>query len=553
MEKGKLKRFITIAAVVLAVILISMTYLYVLNNTSQVVNGFNNILGILLPFIIGAVIAYLLKGTCNFFERLLLKLFSKWKKPSPKAKASLANGLAVFISYVVWIAAISVLLYIVISQVVNSVFTFINDLQSTYIDGFARICLDIINGNEFIADAIGEKTATELNELLALDPEQKLISIIEILSGNEMLSDGVSNLIQSDHFDATQLISQVFNGAVNVVSTTIDIVIGIIISVFLLLNRKILARKSTLLLHCLFKNDKVVNAIVEETKFADRMFGGFLEGKIIDSTIVGLIYYIVLELIGVPYAPLVAVICGVTNIIPIFGPFIGAIPSGLIILAKDPQMVIPFAIFVCICQIVDGYIIDPHIVGGNIKLPSVWVIFAVILFGGLWGFPGLLVGVPTFAVIYDICGKVGTYLLKKNGKYNLLVQLRKEESDRKIKSKKHRVKREATDDEDTDKLNADELNPNNIGVIAETVAESVVDSVADKVADSIVDAVSLSVAEAIAVAVAENIPTNIDATVADSVTETVTEKVADSVSEKVIEALSGNKTEASAETEEKDN
>ena len=156
------------------------------------------------------------------------------------------------------------------------------------------------------------------------------------------------------------------------------------------------------------------------------MFSGFLEGKIIDSAIIGFIYFIVLEILDVPYAPLVAVICGVTNIIPIFGPFIGAIPSGLIILTADPIKVIPFVIFVFVIQFLDGYIIDPHIVGGNIKMSSFCVIFAVLLFGGLWGFVGLLVGVPTFAVIYDIFRKLSAYILKKRGKQDLLDQFQLE-------------------------------------------------------------------------------------------------------------------------------
>ena len=185
-------------------------------------------------------------------------------------------------------------------------------------------------------------------------------------------------------------------------------------------------------------------------------------------------------------------------------------------------------------QFIDGYIIDPHIVGGNIKLPSVWVIFAVILFGGLWGFPGLLVGVPTFAIIYDIIGKVCAYLLKKNGKYNLLVQFRKEQNDSKPQAKK-KAKKKGKDNADV----SDEISAEELDVIAETVAESV----ADIVADSIVDAVAESVAEAIAVAVAENMPETMAESIADSVTETVTEKVTDSVSEKVVEALTGAKSE----------
>ncbi len=536
MEKGKFKKTIAIAALVLAIILISITYLYVLNNNVQVFTIAKQIVDIIMPFIIGAVIAYLLKGTCNFFERLLLKMMSKSQKLSPRTKSMIANGVSVFISYVVWAVAISVLLAITVSQVIASVTLFIHDLQYEYIDSLVGWVMKIANQHSFVADILGENNMVDLGILLEVAPEEKLNKIVDILSNNKLISESLGNFLQSEDFDATGLFSEIFSGAVNVVNTVINTVIGLVISVFLLLNRKVLALKSTLFLHCLFKKEKIVNAIVEEAKFADKMFGGFLEGKIIDSTIVGLVYYIILELIDVPYSPLVAVICGVTNIIPIFGPFIGAIPSGVIILAADYTKVIPFVIFVFICQFIDGYIIDPHIVGGNIKLPSVWVIFAVILFGGLWGFPGLLVGVPTFAIIYDIIGKICSYMLKKNGKYNLLVQFRKKQKDSETqKNIKKKVKKKIDDSKDA----ADEISADELDVIAETVAESV----ADIVADSIVDAVAESVAEAIAVAVAENMPETMDESVADSVTETVTEKVTDSVSEKVVEALTAAKTD----------
>ena len=138
------------------------------------------------------------------------------------------------------------------------------------------------------------------------------------------------------------------------------------------------------------------------------MFGGFLEGKIIDSAIIGLVYYIAITLMDIRYAALLALICGVTNIIPFFGPFLGAVPSGLIILMSEGDLLklLYFLIFVCVIQFIDGNIIDPHIVGGNINISPFCVIFAVLFFGGLWGFGGLLIGVPTFAVIYDIVKKI---------------------------------------------------------------------------------------------------------------------------------------------------
>ena len=547
MEKGKFKKALIISALVLAVILISITYFFAINNYSLIGSFLTNLTDIIMPFIIGAVLAYLLKGTCNFFERVLLKMMSKSKRLSPKTKATIANLVSIFVSYIVWATAILILLGILVSQVIDSVSQFIHDLRYEYVDGVAGWIMSIANDNSFVADLIGSQNMATLNELLAVSPDEKLNKLIAILSQNEIISESLGNFLQSEDFDAVGLVNQIFSGAVNFVSTIVTSVIGIIISIFLLAGRKTLASKSVLMLHCLFKKDRVVNAIVEEAKFADRMFAGFLEGKIIGSTIVGLVYYIALELMGVPYAPLIAVVCGVTNIIPIFGPFIGSIPCGIIVLADDYTKVIPFVAFVLIYQLIDGYIIDPHIVGGNIKLPSVWVVFAVVLFGGLFGFPGLLVGVPTFAVIYDIVGKICAYSLKKNGKYNLLIQFRREQADLDGEKKKKRKKKGKKGVAGSH----NEISTEEIDVIAETVAESVT----DKVADSIVDAVVESMAEAIAAAIAENIPENVDEEVANSVTETVTEKVtgsvgemvADSVSEMVVEALS-TKQETESET-----
>ena len=172
------------------------------------------------------------------------------------------------------------------------------------------------------------------------------------------------------------------------------------------------------------------------------MFSGFLEGRAIDSAIIGIIYFIFLEILNVPYAALLAVICGVTNIIPFFGPFIGGFIGGVIILAADPIKLIPFIIFVFVIQFFDGYILDPHIVGGYLQLSSFSIVFAVLLCGGLWGFTGMLIGVPLFAVIYDIVKKICFYILKKKGRYDLVIKYRKEFKDSRPNSiKKRRGKR----------------------------------------------------------------------------------------------------------------
>lgn len=401
MFNQKLRQYLSIAAIVLGVVLLSITFFFFLYRNQSINDTISLIFDILNPLILGAIFAYIMKSTCNFYERLFLKGISKSKKLSPKKIAGISNGLSIALTYITWFAIISLLLWIAVPQIIQSVTKFVNDM--------------IVNIPEYIT------TLVEWEQRFLQDHEMLRPYFDKIVDG--LIEWSNSDLIpQLQTFLSTALLPMVLN----FVGSIADIIIGLVISVFLLIGRKTLAKKSVLLLHCIFKKEKSVNVVVDEFKYADKMFSGFLEGKIIDSAIIGFIYFIVLEILDVPYAPLVAVICGVTNIIPIFGPFIGAIPSGLIILTADPIKVIPFVIFVFVIQFLDGYIIDPHIVGGNIKISSFCVIFAVLLFGGLWGFVGLLVGVPTFAVIYDIFRKLSAYILKKRGKQDLLDEFQRE-------------------------------------------------------------------------------------------------------------------------------
>ena len=396
MDKQRLKQYLWIAAIVLGVLFLSITYFFFLYRNQTINESIDEIFNILNPLILGAVFAYIMKSTCNFYERSLLKGLLKSGKRDKKKVSKIANYLSVLFTYITWIAIISILLWIAVPQIIQSITKFINEM--------------IIKIPEYI-NLLVEWEQDFLKDHDMLRPYfDKIIALLIDWTNKDLLP-------QLQTFLSTSLFPMIFG----LLGSVMDIVIGLVISAFILLGRKTLAKKSVMFLHCIFKIEKSVNVVVDEFKYADKMFSGFLEGKVIDSTIIGFIYFLVLELMNVPYAPLVAVVCGVTNIIPIFGPFIGAIPSAFIILTAEPIKVIPFVIFVFIIQFLDGYIIDPHIVGGNIKISSFWVVFAVLLFGGLWGFAGLLVGVPTFAVIYDIFRKLAIYILRKRGKNDILV------------------------------------------------------------------------------------------------------------------------------------
>lgn len=169
-----------------------------------------------------------------------------------------------------------------------------------------------------------------------------------------------------------------------------------------------------MILYSIFK-PRWAQLIQEEVLYADRMFGGFINGKILDSAIIGVLCYFACIVFKFPSALLVSVIIGVTNVIPFFGPFIGAVPATLLILIQSPIKALWFVLFVLVLQQLDGNVIGPKILGNTTGLSSFWVLFSILLFGGLWGFVGMIVGVPLFAVIYDIIKKLVFHGLRRNG------------------------------------------------------------------------------------------------------------------------------------------
>ena len=183
-----------------------------------------------------------------------------------------------------------------------------------------------------------------------------------------------------------------------------NILIGVIIAAYLLGNRRVFKRQATLILNRIFK-EKWAKALIDEAAYVDKLFGGFISGKLVDSAIIGVLCYIGCSIFRFPNALLVSVIVGVTNIIPFFGPFIGAIPSSILIFLEDPRKGLWFILFVFLLQQLDGNVIGPKILGDRTGLSSFWVLFAIVLFGGLWGLIGMIIGVPLMAVIYDLVRK----------------------------------------------------------------------------------------------------------------------------------------------------
>ena len=351
-------------------------------------DAISKLTGILMPFIYGAVIAYLLKPVCNCVENFLRRLL-------PEKMGTAANMLAVTISLLFGILVVYALIMMIVPQLITSVTTLYYTARN--------------NLNDFVDWASHQ-------EIIASN--QKLLDFIETSYDN--LHDTLDNLVRTKLVPSMQsLLSGAALGVMSFVTFLKNIVIGLIVSVYLLASRKKFGQQGKLILYSLVK-PRWANLIMEEIRYADRMFGGFINGKILDSAIIGVLCYIACLIFKFPSALLVSVIIGVTNVIPFFGPFIGAIPATLLILIQNPIKALWFVLFVLVLQQVDGNIIGPKILGNTTGLSSFWVLFAILLFGGLWGFVGMIIGVPLFAVIYDVLKKFVFHGLRRNEEMELV-------------------------------------------------------------------------------------------------------------------------------------
>ena len=240
--------------------------------------------------------------------------------------------------------------------------------------------------------------------LIYFGDNEVLSNYISELSGE--LSATLTNWLSGSVLPGLQaVIGSVASGVGSLITLCKNFVIGIIVAIYLLMGRKKFAEQSKKLVRSIAPK-KWADAILEEVTYADKMFSGFIGGRIYDSLIIGVICFVGMLILRIPYPGLVSVIVGVTNIIPFFGPFIGAVPSFLLILIVKPVKALIFLVFVVILQQFDGNILGPRILGNVTGLSSFWVLFSILFFGGMFGFIGMLIGVPVFAVIYDVARKL---------------------------------------------------------------------------------------------------------------------------------------------------
>ncbi len=342
---------------------------------------------ILQPVTIGIVLAYLLNPIVNAIESRVKKPIKKFLKNDKRAK-SLSRMVGIAGAWLFFILIIAILVAMILPSITESIFSMIKTLPQ-----------EVDNLMDWI------------NKLLDDDTEIATILNEAILRGSEFFENWFKNtfLPQTERYIAS-ITSGVFAG----VKLIINCFVGFIISVYVLTSKEKFAGQAKKITYALFKPGNA-NVIIDTVRKSHEIFGGFISGKLLDSLIIGILSYICLSVMKMPYTLLVSVIVGVTNIIPFFGPFIGAIPSFLIIVLQDPIQGLYFLIFILVLQQVDGNIIGPKILGDSTGLSSFWVVFAITFFGGVWGFPGMLIGVPLTAVCYYVASRLLTYRLHKKG------------------------------------------------------------------------------------------------------------------------------------------
>ena len=385
------RRYVYLMLSIFGGIGLSVVLFFVVYRFRGVGDALNKLGSILAPFAYGGVVAYLLRPMCNLYEGLFQKYL-------PKKLKKLSNGLAVGLSMISGLLIVYALIIMIAPQLFSSI-------QTLWLS---------------LPDKISALYAWAM---ATFGENEKLVSLFNTVYNtvNTDLQNWANNTLAPYVSSVVSIVSGVGSSVWKVLMFLYNLLIGLIVAVYLLFSRKKFARQSVLIIRSALK-PKWAELLLDEVAFIDRMFGGFIDGKILDSAIIGVLCYIGCTIFRFPNALLVSAVVGITNVIPFFGPIIGAVPSTLLILIESPIKALWFVVFVLALQQLDGNVIGPKILGDRTGLSSFWVLFTIILFGGLWGVFGMVIGVPLFAVIYDTVKKLVRRGLDKKGQIEVWEQ-----------------------------------------------------------------------------------------------------------------------------------
>lgn len=346
----------------------------ILDKFSAVHGAIGSIFGILSPFIYGVVMAYLLRPVYNGCYYRIEKGMKRLNVKSERRIWITSSVVSVTLSMLLLFVILAGLFVTVIPQFLTSLYEIITRLPSE-----ALRFIDWVQGIDFV------------------DPRVKklITNTTDTLMGNidEWMSDTLVPYVK-------EMALKVSVGLVGAASFLFDLVVGFIVCVYVLLSKNNFSAQAKKISYSIFEKD-TANTVINGARYVDKVFNGFISGNIIDAACVAGITFVAMHLFGWPFELLISVIIGVTNLIPFFGPFIGGAIAAVLILTEEPMNALYFLLFILALQQVDGNILKPKILGDSTDLPSFWILFAIIVGGGLFGFVGMILGVPVFTVIYS--------------------------------------------------------------------------------------------------------------------------------------------------------
>ena len=380
------KTYLRLGATLVASACVVLVFYDTFFQSRVLLDFFDKLTGVLSPVIYGLAFSYLLAPIVDFFGRYIERAF-------PKVKASVVRGLSILITWLCVIAMIYLMFCILIPELVESVKTLAANFESYYKTVYNWVTALVENETLFSDEVLSDQVLSALN-----DYYDKLV---------KWITDTVIP-------QAQVAIVAVTGGIWSVIIFLKNLLIGMMISVYLLARKEGFARQSKKLLYAILPElpyRRTLRAVAE----ADRIFSGFVRGKLLDSLIIGIICFICCSIFKFPYTPIISVFVGVTNIIPIFGPFLGAVPSAFLILLVNPRQCLYFILFIIALQQFDGNILGPKILGKSTGISSFWVIVAIVVGGGFGGVLGMFLGVPIFACVSSLVNWFTGRSLEKKG------------------------------------------------------------------------------------------------------------------------------------------
>ena len=396
-------KYFTVTVYAVMALLAVVLFGVILSNITPVMEAVKRFLHVLSPFIIGAIIAFILTPIVNFLDASLFEKTLKIKKAKVRA------GLSIALTYIVFIGLLVLVMMKLVPEVSDSISELISKSKNIYSSithkSDSTASEDIVTETENNV-VVHQNGSDSENSSDKVDVEAIFNNIKE--NGLQGLIDEAKRFLPSVLAKISDKIPSFVTGTFNwlksIVTTLINILLGIAVSIYMVCDKRRIAGAGTKLVYCVFKA-KTAQRVIETSKESFQIFIGFIIGKSIDSLIIGILTFFMLKIFGLPYELLVAVIVGVTNMIPFFGPLIGAIPGILLYLCIDPIFALIFVIMILGIQQFDGWILGPMILGDSTGIRPIWVIFGITVGGAYFGFTGMFLGVPVTAVIVYLVNK----------------------------------------------------------------------------------------------------------------------------------------------------